>query len=116
MYLRQGISITGYGSLTFGRAIEAVSSIYALFSCDISERNMANIECVGMHQGFQSLSSSNRYLTRRDQADDLAKVLIPPAMDPHQHLEEAAGEKYMYTDDNEIFCYEQKIMDSGERE
>ncbi len=77
---------------------------------------MANIECVGMHQGFQSLSSSNRYLTRWDQADDLAKVLIPPAMDPHRHLEEAAGEKYMYTDDNEIFCYEQKIMDSGERE
>ncbi|PBK59613.1 hypothetical protein ARMSODRAFT_1027244 [Armillaria solidipes] len=116
MYLRQGISITGYGSLTFGRAIEAVSSIYTLFSRDIGERNMANVECIGMHQGFQSLSSSNCYLTRRDQADDLAEVLIPPAMDPHRHLEEAAGEKYVYTDDNEIFCYERKIMDSGERE
>lgn len=116
MYLWQGISITGYGSLTFGHAIEAVSSIYTLFSHDIGERNMANIKCVGIHQGFQSLSSSNRYLTRRDQADDLAEVLIPPVMDPHWHLEEVAGEKYVYTDDNEIFCYERKIMDSGERE
>lgn len=116
MYLWQGISITGYGSLTFGHAIEAVSSIYTLFSHDIGKRNMANIKCVGRHQGFQSLSSSNCYLTRRDQADNLAEVLIPPAMNPHQHLEEAAGEKYMYTDNNKIFCYKQKIMDSGERE
>ncbi|PBK85082.1 hypothetical protein ARMGADRAFT_942352, partial [Armillaria gallica] len=116
MYLQQDLSITGYGSPMFRQSIKAVSKLYALFSHDIGEKNMADIECMGTHQGFQSLSSSTRYVTKRDQAQDFQELLIPQSIDPHRYLSEAAGDRYVYTDDNETFYYERKTFESGERE
>ncbi|PBL04592.1 hypothetical protein ARMGADRAFT_897565, partial [Armillaria gallica] len=37
-------------------------------------------------------------------------------MDPHRYLSNIAGDKYVYTDDNQVGFYKRKTTASGERE
>ncbi len=37
-------------------------------------------------------------------------------MDPYGHLSNVAGDRFTYTDDNEVVFYEQKTSDNGDRE
>ncbi|PBK87462.1 hypothetical protein ARMGADRAFT_1085482 [Armillaria gallica] len=95
LYLRQGLTVTGYGAESFARAVEAIPKLFALFSRDIGEHNMSEMDCM---------------------AQDLSELLITKDMDPHGYLANIAGDKYVYTDDNQVRFYERKTTASGERE
>ncbi len=63
---------------------EAVSKLYTLFSSRHWRKNMADIECMDTHQGFQLLTSSTHYLMKYDQAEDFQELLIPQSINPHR--------------------------------
>lgn len=98
--------MTGYGTESFARAVEAIPKLFALFSQDIGEHNMLEMDCVGSYQGYQSMSASNRYFMQQEMAQDLSELLITKDMDPHGYLANIAGDKYVYTDDNQVGFYE----------
>ncbi|KAK0184562.1 hypothetical protein F5146DRAFT_1006551 [Armillaria mellea] len=54
--------------------------------------------------------------TWQTSTQDFEELLIPQSIDSHRYLSEVAGDRYIYTDNNKIFYYKRKTLDSGKRD
>jgi len=109
-FLRQGVTLTGLGSPTFTRALEAIKSVHSKFDRQFSE---GALEAQGEYNVGNTepdrLDIWNRYLTPAREARGMQSVSFLPGVDPKGTLRDMAQEDgtcpYVHTEDNQVHFY-----------
>jgi hypothetical protein len=112
--LRQGLSITGLGSLTFDEAVESAYGLYHRFERQFTEGSLEKWT-KSTYQGHSALDISNRYLTPKRDAPAAEHIPFPTSVDPQGILEEMAKSDYVHSEDNEVYYYSYNIDEDHKR-
>ncbi|KAF8236108.1 hypothetical protein L208DRAFT_1253333 [Tricholoma matsutake] len=104
-YLRQGITLTGFGTPTFSNALDAAQLLYDCFNCQFpegtldewssSQANVANMECIDI---------SNQYLTLQKDAQGQKNMPFLKGVDPWDILGDGSC-TYVHTEDNQVHFF-----------
>ena len=117
-YLRQGISLVGYGTTTFENAITSTQEIYGLFDHNVQDMSLEPwaLMATCTAQGSM-LEASNQYLTATCNAPNMQPIPISPLVDPHGILEKFTkdGFGFLHSEENEVHYYQIHKMDTGKR-
>lgn len=87
---------------------DAIMSLHAIKDIFQQEAAIGNMEAwiPSSFQGHPSIDVSNRYFTPRQHALQERHISFRPDIDPDNILEEAMGEDFVHTEDNEVEYYE----------
>ncbi|EAU81138.2 hypothetical protein CC1G_09780 [Coprinopsis cinerea okayama7 len=110
-YLRQGVTIEGFNTPSFLRAIENISEIHSLFSRCVKQGTLIPSEIVTVNPGGGTMAASNRYFTSRTDDPQGQAHILGSTIDPNGTLAEVAGDQYFYGEDN-VVCYLEKVETS----
>lgn len=117
--MRQGITLTGLGTPTFGCALEAVQEIYELFDRVFEEGQLELDSCVMVEEGTHApgtLHVSNRYLTPKRDAMGMVGIPLGQGVDPQGCLAPILQEgRFVHGEDNEVRYYKSFINENGEK-
>jgi hypothetical protein len=114
-YLRQGITLTGFGSPIFEDAVKAAQEIYEIFQRQFSEGEVETWNNT-VHAEHPGLDMSNRYFTPKRDARNMPHIPFSEAVDPRGILEDMTGTTYVHGEDNEVQYYKyQTNADSNGR-
>jgi hypothetical protein len=109
-YLRQSLTITGFGTPTFDAAITSVQDVY-----DIFQRQFADGKLEGWTPSkfgrHKALDMSNRYFTPKRDAPEMEHVPFDKLVDPHGILENMVQSGYVHGEENIVHYF---IREAGE--
>ena len=111
-FLRQGITITGFGTPTFQQSIEGVKLIYEMFQCRCLEGKL-EAWVPGTHRGFPTLDLSNRYFTPTRDAPNMEHVPFHKLEDPLGVLEGMKESGYIHGEENTVWYFTREIDEEG---
>ena len=119
-YLRQGVSITGFDTPTFARAISAAQEIYGKFDRQFADGTL--LSWATSHQDHEKvvcLDVANRYFTPKQNTRGLLSIPFQEEVDPRGVLVNmATGDtvhSYIHTDDNQVQYFTTFKGVAGER-
>lgn len=109
-YLRQSLTLTGFGSPTFNNAVSAAQTIHRLFDRNFAESEMEpwTIATAGEQLSFDM---TNRYFTPTKDTPLMQHVPFKNDVDPLGILEGMAQAGYTHGEENEVGYY--KRYDKG---
>jgi hypothetical protein len=119
-YLRQGVSITGFDTSIFARAISAAQEIYGKFDRQFADGTLLSWATSHLdHEDAVCLDIANRYFTLKRNTRGLPSVPFQEEVDPRRVLVNmAAGDavhSYIHTDDNQVQYFSTFKGLAGER-
>lgn len=117
-YLRQNISLTGLGSSTFTRALDAAQMIYKHFDRQFPEGLLDSWSPTthATNPSLNSLDISNRYLTPlRDVSSSAESVPFHKGVDPRNILTDMAKNNHIHTEDNYVEYFSTHRDSDGQR-
>jgi hypothetical protein len=115
-YLRQNVSLTGLGSATFSRALDAAQTIYGHFDRHFPEGLLDSWSPTwSTNQGLDSIDISNRYLTPSKDVSGLESLPFHKGVDPRNILLNMAQGEYIHTDDNYVGYFSMHRDTDGQR-
>lgn len=100
-FLRQGVCITGLGSLTFSKALDCAFQIFGMFSRHIPEKKLKEWK-VGTYNDYPSLDLSNQMFTPRKEDPASSSVALGADIDPNGRLMALAGNDLFHGEDNQV--------------
>ena len=101
-YLRQSISLSGFGTTLFEATIEGLANFFALLARPIPPSRLTTNTVIDMLNGKPSINLSNRYFTPKKDAPMSNCVPFPNQVDPHGVLTAMIGDRYIHTEDNVV--------------
>ncbi|KAK7437587.1 hypothetical protein VKT23_018485 [Stygiomarasmius scandens] len=108
-YLKQQVTITGFGSHCFHTACDTFNALQALFSREVREHSLEQNSIQQEYMGYDAMSFENRYVTPRVTAPDEPPIPFSPLVDPIGNLARAAGTSYFHAADNEVGYYKREL-------
>jgi hypothetical protein len=116
-FLRQGITLTGLGSPTFMRAVDAIKSIHRRFDRQFEEGALeAWAEYRPDEPETDRIGLWNRYLTPAREAEGMQSVPFLPGVDPNgtlRGMSQEDGMSYVHTEDNQVHYYATRRNEDG---
>jgi hypothetical protein len=110
-YLRQSITLTGFGTATFEDAIKASYKIYSLFTRRFPEGQLEAWKC-HLLSGHSQFTTWNRYLTPVKDAPNMAHAPFTEATDPLGILKEMVAKgNHVHGEDNAVSYWIQRTND-----
>lgn len=105
IHLRQGVTLTGFGSASFNRAIDSIFLIHTLFGRALRDGMLEKWQPprFGSHVAFDS---SNRYFSSRRLNSSAVPVSFPELVDPKGILAALAGDDLIHCEENQVYYYE----------
>ena len=107
-YLRQGITLVGYGTTTFNKAILSAQEIYGMFERNVPEASLeswAPTASTTQSSAFK-FEASNRYFTSKRDAPDMESIPISPLIDPRGILESLKNDEFLHGEENQVYYYQ----------
>jgi len=106
-FLRQGLSLTGFGETGMNRIFEKVAEVQGVFQRSFGDR-LQECSVFSSFQGYLTLDMSNRYFVPREDAyiDDICE--LGEDVDPQGNLAKLAGSAFVHSSDNKVFYYERR--------
>ena len=111
-YLKQGVSVTGLGTPTFGRAVETAREIFERFERQFASGTLEGWDPVS-HYGHSALNMTNRYLTPKKDAPDMEHIPFTKDVDPYGILENMAKSNYVHGEENDVLYYALETDENG---
>ncbi|KAH6907176.1 hypothetical protein BKA70DRAFT_1428145 [Coprinopsis sp. MPI-PUGE-AT-0042] len=108
-YLKQGVSLTGFNVPSFSTAVEKIGMVYAEFSRNVGEFDLAPLSLVTLGHEGPSIDVANRYFTSRKD-DPYGKALeFGTGIDPSGILTSCLGQDLLYGEDNVVEYYQRTL-------
>ncbi|KAJ7575165.1 hypothetical protein C8J56DRAFT_1064068 [Mycena floridula] len=98
---RQMITLTRLGSQLFEHSVQCLNELLTLF-----ERSYPQHAVETREKDTTTIQASNRYFMLASDAGSLKILTLDHEMDPHDILTTAAGGRYVFTEDNNVICFE----------
>ncbi|KAK7032198.1 hypothetical protein VNI00_013372 [Paramarasmius palmivorus] len=112
--LRQGITLTGFGSQAFEDGINGIKIADLLLRRNVPQLDSTPLSCTDELDGHQALHLSNRYFLSRRLANGETSVDLDPVVDPYGILKKVGGTDFVHTAEN-IVEYE-KVKKADDKE
>lgn len=119
--MRQGVTLTGLGTPTFEKAIEATREIYDLFDRVFEDGQLEPDTSVARNEddsapAISTLDLSNRYLTPTRGAQAMVGIPVGRGVDPQGYLTPLIQEgSFIHGEDNEVRYYKCMVNEKGEK-
>lgn len=107
-YLRQTISITGFGTATFEQTVSAVKEIHEFFERSFSEKKLQGWTA-GRFRQHQALDLSNRYFTPKRDAPGMEDRPFSEGVDPKGILEGMKQSGYIHGEENDVKYFARRV-------
>ena len=111
-FLRQGITITGLGTPTFERSVNAAKVIYEMFQRQYPQGKLESWN-PGTHRGCTTLEMSNRYFTPKRDAPDMEHIPFDKLVDPFGVLETMIESGYTHGEENKVRYFARETDEEG---
>ena len=111
-FLRQAITLSGLGSVSFAKAIQSIHDIHGVFSRTFRDGSLEEW-LPNQFEGYGAIDAANRFFTPRSQAKTEEISPFSNVVDPDGILTNAMNidNKFTHTFDNEVDYYERIIHD-----
>ncbi|TFK57877.1 hypothetical protein BDN72DRAFT_730887, partial [Pluteus cervinus] len=104
--LQQAITLTGLGTETFESSIDALCKMHTIFSRQFPEGKLAPWQPVASAWTTgRGLVLTNRYFTRRSEANTMPSVPFSEGIDPRGILKKMLNSRIIHTEENEVRYY-----------
>ncbi|KAH7903615.1 hypothetical protein BJ138DRAFT_1020345, partial [Hygrophoropsis aurantiaca] len=106
-YLRQAVTLTGFGSSVFSKALDGADLAYYIFARHFQEDTLLPWQ----HSSSQScpdhpsIDVSNRYFLPRSQNPSLIPQPFQPMVDPKAILVNIAKDELIHTEENAVYYF-----------
>lgn len=114
-FWKQGITVTGVGSLSFDeclKGLSALTSVMGRYAGVVGSAIAGPQTLVGANS---AITAETRYLTPRTDMAGADVVAIPSNVDPQAILEDLRGDDYEFTTDNNIL-FSEEVHREGEEQ
>ena len=102
------MAITGLGSPTFGKAVESLTKIHALYCRFVPKDKLQAMSIVDSYKEFSSIELSNRYFSARKEAPNESHIPFTKELDPKGILAKAMGTQFIHSEQN-VVKYNRKV-------
>ncbi|KAF8340895.1 hypothetical protein F5887DRAFT_1076842 [Amanita rubescens] len=110
-FLRQSVTLTGFGTPTFEHGIKSLMEVHALFGRYLPENKLG--ECTAIdkcNNKFLGIHLSNRYFTTLHDAPDAPHIPFAEGIDPYGYLADLAKGPYFHSEQN-VVKYNNRYID-----
>ncbi|KAK7037559.1 hypothetical protein VNI00_011051 [Paramarasmius palmivorus] len=104
-FLRQGLTITGFGSGEFQKAVDGIKIVDHVLKRNVPVPDAEPLACFGEIDGATTLHISNRFFSPRRLVEGEAAVNFAQDVDPYDILRKLAGSDFVHTKEN-VVTYE----------
>lgn len=109
-YVRQSVTLTGFGGATFDDALEGIVAVQAKLSKSMGQDQLLPWT-PGKYDDSSTISASCRYFTsNQGHADD--SVPIDATIDPYRLMAAVDKNKFKYTKDNVVGYYKRSVIEN----
>jgi hypothetical protein len=112
-FLRQSITLTGFGTDTFEAGIQSLHAVRAFFDRHLPEDKLDEITIIDNCEDHFGIHFTNRYFTTQRESQAERSVEFPTEVDPHGILAGLANEQFMHTEQNEVKYYNRSVDKGG---
>ncbi|TFK60399.1 hypothetical protein BDN72DRAFT_722105, partial [Pluteus cervinus] len=104
--LQQAVTLTGLGTETFESSMDALCKMHTIFSRQFPEGKLAPWQPVASAWTTgRGLVLTNRYFTRRSEANTMPSIPFSEGIDPRGILKKMLNNKMIHTEENEVKYY-----------
>ena len=115
-YLRQSVTLTGFGMETFEKGIKALTEVHALFDRHIPESKLGECTIIDKCDEYLGIHLTNRYFTSWHELPTELHVPFPGDVDPMGYLANLVGGiggMYFHSKQNSVKYYNRTVGKGG---
>ncbi|KAF7985752.1 hypothetical protein HWV62_345 [Athelia sp. TMB] len=111
-FMKQTVRLTGFGCEEFKKSVDAIASIAIMMGENVERGDLESWTPVRF-RNWQALDIGNRYFVYQHIEGDAVAIPMPASVDPDGVLASIAGEKWVYTEENEVSYFRMRINGDG---
>ncbi|KAF8336027.1 hypothetical protein F5887DRAFT_891718, partial [Amanita rubescens] len=112
-FLRQSVTLTGFGTETFEKGIKALNEVHALFDRHIPENKLGECTIIDKCDEHLGIHLTNRYFTSRRESPTEPHIPFASDVDPMGFLANLVGGTYFQSEQNTVKYYNRsQLMDT----
>ena len=114
-YLRQSVTLTGFGTETFEKGVKALTEVHALFDRHIPENKLDECTIFDKCDDYIGIHLTNRYFTSRRELATEPHVPFASDVDPMGYLANlvGGGGMYFHSEQNSVKYYNRSVGKGG---
>lgn len=112
-YLRQSVTLTGYGTTTFERGIQAILDVQAFFDRNIPANKLDECTLIEKCDGALGINMTNQYFTPWREATNEVEVTFTSDIDPMGILAGHGKNQFIHCEQNVVKYYNRKTIQGG---
>ncbi|KAK7016994.1 hypothetical protein VNI00_018776 [Paramarasmius palmivorus] len=114
-YLKQSVTITGFGNDAFSQAVQGLGILDAAFGRWLGTENIQPNTIVGTFRGHATIEASNRYFTPAlvARTGDEPAIVLDHQVDPKGILKALASDEYVHLSENQVIYTSVVKTESG---
>ncbi|KAH7903558.1 hypothetical protein BJ138DRAFT_1120258 [Hygrophoropsis aurantiaca] len=107
IYLKQAITLTGFGTSAFSQALDGADLAYYIFAHHFKEGTLLPWQhsCSQSCLDYPSIDASNRYFLLRSQNPTSISHPFQPMVDPKSILTNLAKDELIHTEENGVYYF-----------
>jgi hypothetical protein len=114
-FLRQSITLTGFGTATFEAGIKSLQAVHTFFDRHLPEGKLDECTIIDQCDDHFGIHLTNRYFTTRRESDSQTEQAIefPTEVDPQGILTGLVSDQFVHTEQNEVKYYNRSVSECG---
>ena len=112
-FLRQSVTLTGFGTETFEKGIKALNEVHALFDRHIPENKLGECTIIDKCDEHLGIHLTNRYFTSRRESPTEPHIPFASDVDPMGYLANLVGGTYFQSEQNIVKHYNRSVGKGG---
>jgi hypothetical protein len=112
-YLRQSVTLTGFGTPTFENGIKGLLQVHELFDRHVPENKLDECSIVDKCDDFLGVHLSNRYFSSWHENPTGAHIPFAPMVDPSGFLTSLVKTQYFHGEQNVVKYYNRSVDSRG---
>jgi hypothetical protein len=112
-FLRQSVTLAGYGTPTFEKGIQAILDVQDFFNRNIPANKLDECTIIEKCGEALGLHMTNRYFMPRRETTSETEVALTPDIDPSGILAGVVGDHFFHGEQNVVKYYNRRVVHGG---
>jgi len=112
-FLRQSVTLTGFGTETFEAGIKSLLSVHDYFDRHLPKGKLTECTIIDQCDKHLGIHMTNRYFTNRRESRAAETVEFGTEVDPQGILAGLVSDQFLHTEQNEVKYYDRSVGKGG---